>query len=87
MLYHLPMKLKVFGGLVFVGRTQKRCVIATTSQAKAAEAAGVNIGYIRDYWSITGNAAEVAAALSMPEVALVREDHYSGAFFPLANFK
>lgn len=62
------MKLKVFGGLTFVGRQQVRTVVATTSQVKAAELVGVTTSYLRSYWSVTSNPAEVEAAMSQPGV-------------------
>lgn len=60
------MKLKTFGGCVIQGGRQFRVVVATTSQAKAAKAAGVSVGYVRDYWSQTSNPKEIELAESEP---------------------
>lgn len=62
------MALKVFSGLTFAGGQQLRTIVATTSQARAAQLVGVPISVIRDYWSVTGNAHQVDTAMSQPGV-------------------
>lgn len=54
--------IKVYGGNTFHDGKQVRCVIATTSWKRAAELTGESLSYLRTYWSITGNTAELAAA-------------------------
>lgn len=69
-------RLKVYGGQFVIAGKSCRAIIATTSQRNvAAVVPGASIGYIRDYWSITGNEAEVKAALERPGVLLVSPSH------------
>lgn len=46
---------------------QVRGIVAGT-QKQAAAAIGSGIGYIREYWSRTGNETELAVALAQPGV-------------------
>jgi len=57
---------KVFGGLVFRDHKQVRAVIYEASQARAASVAGVKLHHFRNYWSVTGNTAELEAAKARP---------------------
>ena len=54
-----------------------KLLIATTSQAKAAEAADVSVNEIRTYWSITGNEAQVRLANQHPEKLILIEDGFT----------
>ena len=58
--------LKTFGGLVWRDGRQVRVVVATTSQAKAAKAAGVPLSYLRAYWSESKNFGDRELAESEP---------------------
>lgn len=62
------MALKVFSGLTHVRGQQVKTIVATSSQAKAAQLVGVSIGEIRDYWAVTGNSHQVETAMSQPGV-------------------
>ena len=64
-------KYKVYGGMIMVNGKQVRVVIATTSAQKAAHAAKTTVGYVRDYWSVTGNEAEINAAMATPETLII----------------
>lgn len=66
-------KLKVYGGYTFKDGKQVRCVVAATSQKKAADAAGESISHVRNYWSVTGNQDEIDAAMSTPGIPVFRE--------------
>lgn len=90
-------KLKVFGGLVVNHRRNKRehgqcrAIVATTSQSAAAKIVGCSLNSFRDYWSETGNATELAAALARPGVLLLasstRVGLEVGDFEPAEKFK
>lgn len=66
------MAFKVFGGLSFVRGKQLRTIVAAKSQKAAAEALGVSLSYLRNYYAITGNRQELEQALSQPGVVLVQ---------------
>ena len=54
-------KVKYWGGLTFVGNHgQKRTIVASTSKKAAAEALGLSLHAFNQYWSETGNKAELA---------------------------
>ncbi len=75
-------QLKVYGGMLTnpnpppdrpSHRRQERVVCATTSQKelfdiidKAGIAGRVSLGFLRDYWCITGNKEEIELALAKP---------------------
>jgi hypothetical protein len=65
-------ELKVYGGMTFQGGEQVRTIVAATSWVKAAEATGMKVAYIREYWSITGNKDEIDAAMKSPGVPIIR---------------
>lgn len=59
--------LKVWGGLIHMGRREKaRAVVAATSQAKAAEALHITVSELRGWWAVSGNKDDCGAALSQP---------------------
>lgn len=60
-------KLKVYGGIIFVKGKQMRAVVATTSQKRLSEIVKESLYEIRNFWSETGNDAELEIALSKPE--------------------
>lgn len=61
-------KLKVYGGLVIVGGKQRRAVVATTSQKRAAFLFEVSLYEFNNYFCETVNEAELEVALAKPEV-------------------
>ena len=68
------MPLKVWGGLIRVCSVgQLRAVVAATSQAKAAEALGISLSELRGWWGLTGNKAELSAAISRPGMVFIRD--------------
>lgn len=79
-------KLKVFGGLVF-GDQHKQCraIIATTSQAKAADSVGVSLSHFRGYWSETGNEVELSTALAKPGQVFMERGSRDRDFRPVVR--
>ena len=69
-------KLKVYGGPTMRDGKQVRVVVASTSWAKAAEATGEKLHYIREYWSVTGNDAEITAAMEAPGTPVFLRSNY-----------
>lgn len=66
-------KLKAFAGRIFLRNTgQCQCVVAATSQAKAASILKVSLGEIRNYFSLTGNEKDIEIALSKPGTVFIR---------------
>lgn len=63
--------MKVYGGEFFLRNPHKqvRGIMAGT-QRQVAEAIGGSVGYVRAYWTQTGNEIEVAAATGKPGVLL-----------------
>lgn len=64
---------KVYGGNRMDRGVQVRVIIATTSMAKAALAAGVSLGYVKTYWSVTGNEKEISMATAKPDTLIICE--------------
>ena len=61
-------KLKVYGGWGLNKQgVQVRTIVASTSQKKAAELAGITMSHFRGFWCETANEHELAVALSKPE--------------------
>ena len=59
-------KPKVYGGHPHIqGHGQVRAIMAGT-QAEIAKALHTTVGYIKTYWSQTGNDVELAVALAEP---------------------
>jgi hypothetical protein len=78
--------LKVFGGLVHMGaRGQCRTIVATTSQAKAAEALHCSLGELRGWWSETGNKDELATALPKPGQVFIATSSMGRDFRPVVR--
>lgn len=69
-------KLKVYGGLLHTNHGQRRHIMASTSWAKVAIATKCSIGFLRDYWSITGNATEIETAMKSPETLINTHRHW-----------
>lgn len=63
-------KLKVYGGWLLGPGGQWRYIMASTSWNKVAKASGSSVGFLRDYWSITGNDAKVRRAMTHPETLI-----------------
>jgi hypothetical protein len=69
-------KLKVYGVTLIVnecppaanGCRQARCIVASTSQSKAADLFGMTIGQFRSFGCETGNAKEIEVATAEPGV-------------------
>ena len=69
-------KLKVYGGMTMRDGRKVRVVVAATSWAKAAEATGEKLHYVREYWSVTGNDAEIQAAMDAPGTPVFLHRNY-----------
>ena len=74
-------KLKVFGGLIIYGTKQRRVIVATTSQKKAADITKQTLSEIRNWFCVTGNEKEQTMALAEPYTMFVEdgEGNYSKA--------
>lgn len=64
-------KMKVYGGSMIKSGRENRVVIAATSWKRVAEIVGLPLGYLRNYWAVTGNDGEIAAAMAQPETMVV----------------
>ena len=68
--------LKVFSGMHCYAGKQHALFVAATSAKSAAELVTeatrqpMSVGYIRNYWTITGNKDQLKAALEKPGVVL-----------------
>ena len=79
-------RMKVFGGLVHTGaREQCRAIVATTSQAKAAEALHCTLHELRGWWSETSNKNELAAALPQPGQVFMASSSMGHDFRPVVR--
>lgn len=58
--------LKVYGGRIMRETKQVRVIVAATTKAEAAKAAGITAGRFRDYWSETKNDQEIEIATRNP---------------------
>ncbi len=68
-------KLKVYGWN-HLGR--HRVIVAATSWEKAAVAVPhTSVSHVRAYGSVTGNAGEIAQAMSKPGVAFYKKNQFS----------
>lgn len=77
----MARRLKVYGGSY---RGQHRAIIAAHNAEEVARAIGnATAYYVRGYWSVTGNAAEIEAAMAKPGVLLVETAKNSDRFEPL----
>lgn len=83
----MPRELKVYGWVGFKGGGQLRLIVAAPSFA-AAQRAAVAAGLFtirKDYSSVTGNEAELKAALAQPGVVLGRGlDDHRASYRPVA---
>jgi hypothetical protein len=63
----MSVRLKVYGGLSWGrGRRQVRTIVAARNQREAADLVGIDMGYMRGFWSVTGNAREIDTAMGEP---------------------
>jgi len=63
----MARKLKVWGGCTIVRHgIQERAVVAAYSQKQVAEITGETLYYIRGWWCITGNKADIEQAMQKP---------------------
>ena len=60
-----------------IGGKQLRCVVNAKSRAEAARLTGLSAGYIKEYWSVTGNLAELAYAEASPGIPLVFRERWN----------
>ncbi len=68
-------KLKVYG---WNHNGRHRVIVAATSWEKACTAVpNTSVGYAREYGSITGNAGEIAQAMTQPGVAFYKKNQFS----------
>ena len=82
--------MKVFSGLYGIRlpddegfQIQKKALVATTSQKKAAEIAETTVGDIQKYWGVTGNKSDIALAMSRPDTLMIK----SGGMFQDGEWK
>ena len=68
----MARKLKVFGGLTFMGRHQRRTIVGAETQKEAATRLGVSMYEFTRFWGETGNPAEVAAGKAQPHTVLIQ---------------
>lgn len=80
----MAKRLKVYGGLVMRGHRQARAVIAAHNAQEVADAlpGRASAYYVRGYWSVTGNAKEIEAAMATPGVLLLEDEPSSYKFAP-----
>lgn len=77
----MARRLKVYGGSYF---GKSRAIIAAHNAQEVADALGnTSAYYVRGYWSVTGNAGEIAAAMAKPGVMLIATDERATQFRPL----
>ena len=65
------MTLKVYQGAIRLRGDQVRACVAANSWAEAhrivsAHLPNTSLGYMKNYWSITGNEKQIAAAMARP---------------------
>ena len=73
------MTLKVYQGAVMSGGDQVRACVAASSWAEAHRVVSAHfpntpLGYMKNYWSITGNEKQIAAAMARPLTLLLAPD-------------
>lgn len=83
----MAKRLKVYGGLVMRGSRQARAIIAAHNVQEVADAnpGRCSAYYIRGYWSVTGNAKEVEAAMNAPGVLLLEDAPSSYTYTALSR--
>lgn len=68
----MPPRLKVYGGQLTLPGGQRRVFVAASSREGAATAIttatrmAVTLGYLRDFFSVSGNKLELELALANP---------------------
>lgn len=73
--------LKVWTGLHFVETKQYPAIIAAHNAKEVAAALrNASERYVRDYWSVTGNTGQIAAAMAQPGVLLIERERHSGKY-------
>lgn len=76
----MAKRLKVYGGSY---RGRYRAIIAAHNAQEVADALGnASAYYVRGYWSVTGNAGEIAAAMAQPGVLLIETASNSNKYVP-----
>ena len=74
----MTRRLKVYGGSV---HGQYRGIIAAHNAQEVADALGnASAYYVRGYWAVTNNKAEIAAAMAQPGILLIETKIYSGKY-------
>ncbi len=68
--------MKVYGGCFFYQGRQVHGIVAGT-QKQVAKVTGSSLGYIRGWWSPTGNKKEVEMATKNPGVLFWCENDYA----------
>lgn len=79
----MARKLKVFQGIAHGrGKPQVNTVVAAVSQKEAAALLNISIGTLRNYWSVTGNAKAIEAAMQSPGTVYQASDIGATDFEP-----
>ena len=72
------MKLKVYRGISYNAKTPLRgseSLVATTSQKRGAEIAGVSLHHFREFWGETGNSDDIDQAMKEPHQLLTANEN------------
>ena len=68
-------EIRVWGGSAWIDGNQVRCIVAATSERKAADLVpGLSYSYLRSHWAVTGNHIEIQTALDRPGVVFKSVD-------------
>lgn len=79
----MARRLKVYGGASVRKGKCVRSIIAAHNAQEVADALGnASAYYVRGYWSVTGNAAEIQAAMANPGVLLIETADRSAKYVP-----
>lgn len=76
---------KVFGGVPMSSGRQVRTIVAAGSKAEAARLLGVSLSGFDNWWAVTSNPVELAAALAGPRVVLRASSVHTRDFQPDAR--
>lgn len=77
----MARRRKVYGGAAVRKGKCVRSIIAAHNAQEVADALGnASAYYVRGYWSVTGSAAEIEAAMARPGVLLVETGERSGEY-------
>lgn len=69
--------MKVYGGRYHLRGKSLRAVVAANNQREVANVTGVSLHEIQVYWCVTGNQAEIEAAMTRPRTLLLIRQEYS----------